>query len=104
MVVAIFEKICGYYAHPFENNHYNEAPKAFLTLLMNSKTIDIQKPNPRRWNTKSYVGPNGSVGTSTSRVVNFEYDLGFRHMIARWKGVFERYTLCNQTLTLSIVW
>jgi hypothetical protein len=48
MVVAIFEKICGYYAHPFEKNHYNEAPKAFLTFLMNPKTIDIQKPSPRR--------------------------------------------------------
>jgi hypothetical protein len=48
MVVAIFEKRCGYYAHPSEQNDYNEAPEAFLTLLMNEKTLDIQKPNPRR--------------------------------------------------------
>jgi hypothetical protein len=48
MVVAISEKRCGCYVHPYENNDYNEAPEAFLTLLMNSKTLDIQKPNPRR--------------------------------------------------------
>jgi hypothetical protein len=28
-------------------NDYNDAPEAFLTLLMNSKTLDIQKTNPR---------------------------------------------------------
>jgi hypothetical protein len=27
---------------------YNEAPYALFILLMNSKTLDIQKPNPRR--------------------------------------------------------
>jgi hypothetical protein len=48
MVVVISEKRCGCYAHTFENNDYNEAPDAFLTLLMNEKTLDIQKPNPRR--------------------------------------------------------
>jgi hypothetical protein len=48
MVVAISEKRCGCYAHPSEQNDYNEAPEAFLILLMNAKTLDIQKPNPRR--------------------------------------------------------
>jgi hypothetical protein len=48
MVVAISEKRCGCYTHPSEKNDYNEAPEAFLTLLMNAKTLDIQKPNPRR--------------------------------------------------------
>jgi hypothetical protein len=48
MVVVISEKRCGCYAHLSEKNDYNEAPEAFLTLLMNAKTIDIQKPNPRR--------------------------------------------------------
>ena len=48
MVVAIFEKRCGCYAHQYEQNDYNEALDAFLTLLMNSKTLYIQKPNPRR--------------------------------------------------------
>jgi hypothetical protein len=48
MVVVIYEKRCGFYTHPFEHNDYNEAPKAFLILLMNAKTLDIQKPNPRR--------------------------------------------------------
>ena len=44
-----------------EQNDYNEAPEAFLTLLVNAKTLDIQKPNPRRWNTKSHVGPVGKL-------------------------------------------
>jgi hypothetical protein len=48
MVVAISEKRCGCYMHLSEHNDYNEAPEAFLTLLMNEKTLDIQKPNPRR--------------------------------------------------------
>ena len=37
-------------------------------------------------------------------VVTFAYDLCFRCMIACWKGLFKNYTLCHQTLTLSIVW
>jgi hypothetical protein len=48
MVVAIYEKRCGCYVYPFEKNDYNEALDAFLRLLMNAKTLDIQKPNPRR--------------------------------------------------------
>jgi hypothetical protein len=48
MVVAISKKRYGYYAHPYEHNDYNEALEAFLTLPMNAKTLDIQKPNPRR--------------------------------------------------------
>ena len=59
MVVAISEKRCGCYAHFSKHNDYNEAPKFFLTLLMNSKTLDIQKPNPTKWNAKIYVGPDG---------------------------------------------
>ena len=42
MVVAISKKRCGCYAHPFEQNDYNEAPETFFILLMNSKTLDIQ--------------------------------------------------------------
>ena len=59
MVVAIYEKRCPCYAHLAEKNDYNEVPEAFLTLCMNAKTLDIQKPNPRRWNSKGYVGPDG---------------------------------------------
>ena len=59
MVVAISEKRCGFYAHPSTKKDYNEALEAFLTLLMNPKTLDIQKPNPKRWNAKSHVGPDG---------------------------------------------
>jgi hypothetical protein len=48
MVVDIFEKMCGYYTHPSEKNDYIEVPEAFLIYIMNSKTLDIQKLNPRR--------------------------------------------------------
>jgi hypothetical protein len=48
MVVDISKKRCGWYTHPFEQNDYNETPEAFLTLLMNAKTLDIKRPNPRR--------------------------------------------------------
>jgi hypothetical protein len=47
MVVAISEKRCGCYMHMYEKNDYKEALEAFLTLLINEKTLDIQKPNPR---------------------------------------------------------
>ena len=47
MVVVISKKRCGFYTHSSEKNDYNEAPKEFLTLLMNAKTLDIKKPNPR---------------------------------------------------------
>jgi hypothetical protein len=48
MMVAISKKRCGCYMHPPEKNDYNEVPEAFLILLMNGKTLDIQKSNPRR--------------------------------------------------------
>ena len=38
---------------------YNEASEAFFILLVNAKTLDIQKPNPKRWNIKIQVGPYG---------------------------------------------
>jgi hypothetical protein len=59
MVVTISEKICGFYVHPSEQNDYNEAPNTLLTLLMNSKTIEIQKPNPRISNAKIYMSLDG---------------------------------------------
>ena len=59
MVIVIIEKRCEYYMHLFEQSDYNEASEAFFILLMNFKTLDIQKPNPSRWNTKSHVGPYG---------------------------------------------
>jgi ribosome biogenesis GTPase A len=59
MVLDISEKRCGYHMHPSEHNDYNEALEAFLILFMNPKTLYIQKPNPKRWNTKSNVGPDG---------------------------------------------
>jgi hypothetical protein len=47
--------------------------------------------------------PMGKLVPQLPGVVTFAYDLHFRHVIAHWKGIFENYTLCHQTLTLSIV-
>jgi hypothetical protein len=41
------EKRCDVYAHSQEDE-YNEALKVFVTIKMNAKTLDLQKPNPRR--------------------------------------------------------
>jgi hypothetical protein len=40
---------------------YNEAPKAFLILLMNSKTLDIQKPNLEGETPKVMWAPMGKL-------------------------------------------
>jgi hypothetical protein len=98
MVVAIYEKRCGYYAHSSDTNNYNEAPEAFLTSLMNSKTITLGDEMPKFiWATMGKLVPH-LLG-----VLNFSYDLCFRCVVARWKGIFENYTLFHQTLTLSTV-
>jgi hypothetical protein len=47
--------------------------------------------------------PMGKLVPQLPRVVTFAYDLHFRCVIARWKGIFENYTLCHQTLTPSTV-
>ena len=104
MVVAISEKRCGCYAHPSEKNDYNEAPEAFFILLMNAKTLDIQKPNPRIWNTKFMWSSMGKLVSQLPGVINFAYNLSFRRVITHWKGIFEKYTLCCQTVTLSTFW
>jgi hypothetical protein len=43
----IFEKRCDGYSHSKEDD-YNEALQAFFIIKRNAKTLDIQKPNPRR--------------------------------------------------------
>ena len=47
MVVAISEKICDYYVHPYERNDYNEDLESFLKLLMNSKTLTLGDETPK---------------------------------------------------------
>ena len=44
--------------------------------------------------------PMGKLVPQLLGVVNFLYDLHFRHVIACWKGILEKYTLYHQTLTL----
>jgi hypothetical protein len=48
--------------------------------------------------------PMGKLVPQLPRVVTFAYDLCFRHVIAHWKGIFDKYTLCHQNLTSSTVW
>ena len=45
--------------------------------------------------------PMGKLVPQLPGVVTFAYDLRFRREIARWKGLFEKYTLCHQSATLS---
>ena len=47
--------------------------------------------------------PMGKLVPQLPRVINFSYDLCFRCVIARWKDIFEKYTLHHENLTLSIV-
>ena len=47
--------------------------------------------------------PMGKLVPQLHGVITFAYDLHFRHVIAHYKGIFEKYTLCNQNMTLSIV-
>jgi hypothetical protein len=53
--------------------------------------------------TKSMWAPMGKLIPQLPEVVTFAYDLRVRHLIACWKGISERYTLCHQTLTLSTI-
>jgi hypothetical protein len=47
--------------------------------------------------------PMGKLVPQLPEVVNFAYDLRFRCMIARWKGLSEKYTLRHQTQTQSTI-
>jgi hypothetical protein len=85
---------------------YNEAPEAFLILLMNAKTIEsknltLEGETPKvmwaLWVSWCNLVPQ------LPRVVTFAYDLCFRCVIARWKGLSESYTFYHQTLTPSTV-
>ena len=88
MVVAISEKRCGCYVHPFEHNDYNEAPEAFFKLHMNAKILTLGDETP-----KFMWAPMGKLVPQLPGVVTFAYDLRFKRMIARWKGIFKKYTL-----------
>ena len=54
--------------------------------------------------TKFMWAPMGKLVPQISGVLNFAYDLHFRHVIAHWKFIFKNYALHYQTLTLSMVW
>jgi hypothetical protein len=47
--------------------------------------------------------PMGKLVPQLPEVITFAYDLCFRCVIARWKGIFEKYTLICKTLKFSIV-
>jgi hypothetical protein len=63
---------------------------------MNVKTLDIQKPNLGDEMPKVMWASMGNLVPQLSGVVTFAYDLRFRRVIARWKGILENYTLCHQ--------
>jgi hypothetical protein len=46
-------------------------------------------------------GSMGKLVPQLPVVVTFAKDLYFRRVMDCWKGIFENYTLCHQTLTLS---
>ena len=89
MVVAIYGKRCGFYAHLSKNNDYNEASKAFLTLLMNAKTLDIQNLTLGDETPKVMWALMGKLVPQLPRVVTFAYDLCFRRVISCWKDIFK---------------
>jgi hypothetical protein len=45
----------------------------------------------------------GKLVPQHTGIITFAYELRCRHVIARWKGLFENYTLCCQNPTPSIV-
>ena len=63
-----------------------------------SKNLTLGDETP-----KFMWAPMGKLVPQLPEVVTFAYDLRFRRMIARWKGILENYTLHHQTLTSSIV-
>jgi hypothetical protein len=63
-----------------------------------SKNLTLGDETP-----KFMWAPMGKLAPQLPRVVTFAYDLCFRHMIAHWKGIFEKYKLRCQNLTLSTV-
>jgi hypothetical protein len=85
---------------------YNEALEVFLILLMNAQTLDIQNPTlegeTQKFMWALWVSWCNLV-PQLPRVVTFAYDLHFRRVIARWKGISKGYTFHCQTLTSSIV-
>jgi hypothetical protein len=45
--------------------------------------------------------PMGKLVPQLPGVVTFAYDLRFRHVIARWKGIFKNYTLRHKNLIVA---
>ena len=67
--------------------------QSFLASRSNEKTLDIQKSRGPRWSKLVHQLP---------KVITFAYNIRFSNMISRWKGIFEKYTLCHQNLTSTI--
>ena len=70
---------------------------------MNAKTLDIQKPTLRDETPKVMCTTMGKLVPQFPQVLSFAYDLRFRQVIAHWKGIFEKYTLFHQIMTMFIV-
>jgi hypothetical protein len=42
--------------------------------------------------------PMGKLVPQLHEVVTFAYDLCFKHVIAHWKGILDKYTLCRKNM------
>ena len=73
--------------------YYSWIPKPYI-----SKTLTLGGETP-----KFMWAPMGKLVPQLLGVVTFAYNLCFRCVIAHCKGILEKYTLCDQTLTLSVV-
>ena len=47
--------------------------------------------------------PMGKLVPQLLDVITFSYDLFFSNVIAHWKGLFDKYTLCHQNMTMSTI-
>jgi hypothetical protein len=65
---------------------------------MNAKNLTLGGETP-----KVMWAPMGKLVPQLPRVVTFAYDLRFKRVIALWKGLLYKYTLCHQNLTPSTV-
>jgi hypothetical protein len=82
----ISEKRCDGYSHSQEDG-YNEARKAFLQYM------GMPSCGPR----------SGKLVHQLPGVVTFAYDLCFRRVIARWKGIVEEIHFGGSIMPLDII-
>jgi hypothetical protein len=72
--------------------------RRMITMMLTSKNLTLGDETPKvMWPLMGKLVPQ------LLRVVTFAYDLCCRCVIACWKGIFEKYTLCHQYLTSFLI-